>query len=150
MKQHTLSENELRALYIDFRSNNSKVQLFYEVPVLSRSVDLVEFQTMKRTITAIEFKLHDWKRAIEQAQMVSMAFDFIYICIPKPKTNHTFTQIQEACKSKNVGLIVYDEIVKEFETLIACSTDHAIWNTQKEIVVNMLEEKVYESANKNA
>ena len=78
MKSYLFSESELRDRYIDSIKEQLNVSVFYEIPVFSRSVDLV-LQDNNKYLTAIEFKLHDWKQAIKQALCVEMCFD--YLCI---------------------------------------------------------------------
>jgi len=65
-----------------------------ELPINACSCDMVIYDSDE--IHVIEFKLHNWKRAIQQANRHRMAVDYCWICIPKisktgleyAKTNH--------------------------------------------------------------
>lgn len=139
MKNNPMSEEVLRELFFcneDFKD----ILLFKEVPVFSRSVDLVAYNTHTQSISAIEFKLHDWKRAILQTQSVSLCFDYLYICMPRPKTKKSQENIANACKSNGVGLYFYDMVTDRFELCIQPPRVVDIWNIQKKRVLNYLEE----------
>lgn len=74
----------------------------YEVPVLLKYVDMVVYDGS--SLTAVEFKLTDWHRAVEQVSAYSASFDKVAICIMRPATRKTITKIIEVCKDKGVGL----------------------------------------------
>ncbi|WP_342276290.1 hypothetical protein [Spiroplasma endosymbiont of Nebria brevicollis] len=76
-----------------------------EVPVYSRSVDAVILDKKCSNLSAIEFKLTNWKKVIEQAQNIKTAFDYISICLMEPKRNNTKLLIIEECKKYGIGLI---------------------------------------------
>ena len=105
MSIYTFSEAELRSRFIKNIGNRDDIDVYIEVPVFCRSVDLVIQEKQNAEIFAIEFKLHDWKRAIQQAQSVGLCFDYLYICLPKPKTNSSASKISDTCISNGVGLI---------------------------------------------
>lgn len=73
-------EEILRDNYCSFRRSHGKKKIYIEVPVFSRSVDLVEFDSHSRKITAVEFKISDWKRAIRQLSDISICFDYLILC----------------------------------------------------------------------
>ena len=81
MSIYTFSEAELRSRFIKNIGNRDDIDVYIEVPVFCRSVDLVIQEKQNAEIFAIEFKLHDWKRAIQQAQSVGLCFDYLYICL---------------------------------------------------------------------
>lgn len=72
MSIYTFSEAELRSRFIKNIGNRDDIDVYIEVPVFCRSVDLVIQEKQNAEIFAIEFKLHDWKRAIQQAQSVGL------------------------------------------------------------------------------
>ena len=90
---------------------------------------------------AIEFKLHDWKRAIQQAQSVGLCFDYLYICLPKPKTNSSASKISDTCISNGVGLIFYDTELNEFFIEVEASKTADVWEKERCRIVNYLEAK---------
>lgn len=144
-----ISEVELLNSFINVYKNN-EIKMHIEVPVFSRSVDLVIQDTRKETITAIEFKKHDWKRAIMQVQRVSLCFDYLYICILKPKTQKGYHSVMNNCEAKGIGLFMYDINEKAFEKFINCPKAETVWSTQKLRVIGYLEAREYERDIKNS
>ena len=75
-----------------------------EVPFLSRCIDLVLIDSKGRIIS-IEFKINNWRHAIEQACNHKLGSDKAYICIPK----RTITDsLSSAIKDAGIGLLFYD------------------------------------------
>ena len=149
MNKYPFSELELRSRYISFLNGVTNISVYLEVPVFCRSVDLVLHDEKHKKLTAIEFKLHDWKKAIMQAQTVGICFDYLSICLPKPKTSNAVVKVTEACISNKVGLIFYDTLSERFETVVRSPMTSAVWKTQKEKIIKYLEVKSHESTNKN-
>ena len=85
MNKFGILEEKQRELFLNSH-NKIDEKLFCEIPVFCRSVDVVLYDKKNNTITAIEFKLNDWKRAVRQALSVAICFDYIEICVPLPKT----------------------------------------------------------------
>lgn len=135
------SEAELRKRFIGSLGTSKDILIYQEVPVFSRSVDLVLQDLTTSYITAVEFKMHDWKRAILQAQNVDLCFDFLCICLPKPKTQAGCRTIMKTCEIKGVGLYLYDSEINAFEEVISSPRTTTVWETQKKRVVNYLEAK---------
>jgi len=135
------SEAELRKRFIGSLGTSKDILIYQEVPVFSRSVDLVLQDLTTSYITAVEFKMHDWKRAILQAQNVDLCFDFLCICLPKPKTQAGCRTIMKTCEIKGVGLYLYDSEINAFEKVISSPRTTTVWETQKKRVVNYLEAK---------
>ena len=90
-----------------FFLHDSDLNVFCEIPFLTRSIDMVLRSNCNKLIT-IEFKLHDWKRAIRQAIDHSLGADEAYICLPKRKNDKYDNIIKEVIKY-NIGLMVYDK-----------------------------------------
>jgi hypothetical protein len=135
------SEAELRERFINALETSSNILIHQEVPVFSRSVDLVLQDLTTSYITAVEFKMHDWKRAILQAQSVGICFDFLCICLPKPKTQVGCHNIMETCEVNGVGLYLYDSEINTFEKVIDSPRTTTVWEIQKKRVINYLEAK---------
>ena len=127
-------EEQLRNMYISSFDNIDE-KLFCEVPVFCRSIDVVKYNFKTGSITAIEFKYTDWKRAIIQALSVSICFDYLEICVPKPKTNRTQNYMIEECSRKGVGLYFYDEVQNIFNEVLEPLKVQDIWKIQKSIVI---------------
>ncbi|MDR3725270.1 MAG: hypothetical protein P4K83_12405 [Terracidiphilus sp.] len=54
-----------------------------EMPFYEYRIDLYGFSKSKDATVAIELKLHDWKRALEQAMLYQLCSDFVYIAMPE-------------------------------------------------------------------
>lgn len=141
MSLYSFSEAELRAYFIKSIGGRDDIGVHMEVPVFCRSVDLVIQKKQNAEIFAIEFKLHDWKRAIQQAQSVGLCFDYLYICLPKPKTNSSVNKISDACMTNGVGLIFYDIELKEFFKKVEAPRTIDVWEKERCRIVNYLEGK---------
>ena len=81
MSIYTFSETELRYRFIKNIGNRDDIDVYIEVPVFCRSVDLVIQEKQNAEIFAIEFKLHDWKRAIQHAQMDKIRYSIMRLFI---------------------------------------------------------------------
>lgn len=79
----------------------SKIQC--EVPFLSRCIDMVLLDKKNRVIT-IEFKLKDWRHAIEQAYDHMRGADYAYICIPM---THPSKLLISELNKYGIGLLLY-------------------------------------------
>lgn len=132
-----MTENELREEYIEYLKATTEFNIYTEVPVFSRSVDLVIEDAEK--IMAVEMKLHDWKGAIEQLKQVSICFDYLGICMLKPKTEKCITRLMEVCRENGIGLVLYDN--GTFETTVEFKKTHNVWNLQQEKIIEYLGKK---------
>lgn len=141
MNKKKISEEDQRNFFLKYFNNENPNELFYrEVPVFSRSIDLVKYNKNINQITAIEFKLHDWKRAIKQALSVSISFDFLEICIPKPKTKKTQDRIITKCGDYGIGVYFFNEEGKKFNKVLDSKKKYDIWETQKIEVIKYIGE----------
>lgn len=141
MSMYTFSEAELRDYFINNIGNRDDIDIYVEVPVFCRSVDLVLQKKRNAEIFAIEFKLHNWKRAIQQAQSVGLCFDYLYICLPKPKTDFSANKISDVCITNGVGLIFYDTELREFFKKVEAPRTADVWERERCRIVNYLEAK---------
>lgn len=139
MSMYAFSEAELRERFIKNISNREDIGIYVEVPVFCRSVDLVIREKQNAKLFAVEFKLHDWKRAIQQAQGVGLCFDYLYICLPKPKTDLSVGKISDGCMENGVGLIFYDEEHNEFYEAVEAPKTADVWEKERCRIVNYLE-----------
>lgn len=141
---NNISEEELRSRFVDKFKYSQKVLLYLEVPAFSRSVDLVMQNVSDLSIMAIEFKIHDWKRAILQAQSVALCFDYLSICLPKPKTLKGCQTVINACKTNGVGLYFYNTQLTSFEKILSSPKTKTMWEAQKKRIIGYLEAKSHE------
>ena len=89
-------------VYHHLKRHGKKVAMY--VPFLSRCIDLVLQEEGK--IISIEFKLHDWKRGIEQAKHHLLGVDESYICLPEREPSKTLI---DTSKQNRIGLLLYVE-----------------------------------------
>lgn len=134
-------EEILRENYCSFRRSRGKKKIYIEVPVFSRSVDLVEFDSHSRKITAVEFKISDWKRAIRQLSDISICFDYLILCVPKPKTDKCIESIKNACLEKGMGLILWDQSDNSFMRICEPAAVTDIWKEPKRKILKYLKER---------
>lgn len=74
------------------------------VPCLSRCIDLLILTDDDKL--AIEFKLKDWKRALEQAKDHRLAVDKAYVCLPPRKVSLAMVN---AFAEAQVGLYILND-----------------------------------------
>lgn len=134
-------EEVLRENYCSYRRTRGKKKIYIEVPVFSRSVDLVEFDGHSRKITAVEFKINDWKRAIKQLSEISLCFDFLVLCVPKPKTSKCIENIKSSCAEKGMGLILWDQSDNSFTKICEPIEASDIWKEPKRQIIKYLKDK---------
>lgn len=134
MKGSKLSEEQQRDLFLQAYHEENTL-MFCEVPVFNRSIDVVKFNPVTGEITAIEFKLNDWKRVIRQVLTVGISFDYLEICIPKPKLEQTSNLIISACRDEGIGLYFWDMESLEFVKIIEPVKSLKIWGIQKSLII---------------
>jgi hypothetical protein len=75
-----------------------------EVPFLSRCIDLVLLTNDEKIIT-VEFKIKNWREAIEQAKDHMLGADKVYVCLPQKKPSETLVNL---LVSEKIGLFLYN------------------------------------------
>lgn len=139
MNNNELSEEELRKLFISVWDDTSK-NLICEVPVFCRSIDLVVYDEINSMVSAIEFKKHNWKRAVEQLLSISIAFDYLEICVIKPKMQKTLDSIIKYCSNIGIGIYFFDIERAVFEHINFPIRTSRIWEIQKKQVIDYIRE----------
>ena len=130
-------EEELRDSFCAYRERLQQgIVACKEVPVFTRSVDLVEYNIITQKITAIEFKINDWKRALNQLKNVEICFDYLVLCIPKPKTPKCTINIIDVCNSLGIGLYFWDKESNSFFHECIEKKSSEIWNIQKKHIID--------------
>ena len=97
------SENDLVNAFVPFFEDQGLVYRL-EVPVHNRMVDLAALDK-KGNLIGVEFKLSDWKRALNQALTNRLSFDYIYVCVPRKRTVERF---KAEAKRVGIGIMVVD------------------------------------------
>ena len=136
--ENNISEEQQRQCFIE-QWEDEKIDLVCEVPVFCRSVDLVVYDKEHSVITSIEFKTQKWKKAVEQVVSTAIAFDYMEICIRKPKTEASQQRIIEYCRKMGVGVYFFDTTSKTFEHTLLPQKVQKIWNVQKKQVIEFVE-----------
>lgn len=131
-------EDELRDSFCKFRRIAFNTISKIEVPVFARSVDLVEFNKDTNELTAIEFKINDWKRALNQLHKVESCFDYLILCIPSPKTKKCMDRIEKACNEGGVGLFYWSKAENLFMHACVERKTSGIWDLQKSHIIDYL------------
>ncbi len=131
-------EDLLRDCFCDFRKDKQGVIACKEVPVFARSVDLVEYKVSTGELTAIEFKINDWKRALAQLKNIEICFDYLVLCIPKPKTLKCVETITKSCAQEGIGLFLWDNNDNTFLHKCIEKPRREIWDIQKKHIIDYL------------
>lgn len=136
--ENKISEEEQRQLFIE-NWKDKNIKLVCEVPVFCRSVDLVKYDQRKKAVTAVEFKTHNWKRALEQVLNTAVSFDYLEICVQKPKTQKTQENIISICSKLGVGVYFLESNLQKFEYVLLPKKVDRIWKVQKTQVIDFIE-----------
>ena len=138
MARADISEVEFRDIFFEYMLQDN-MDLFYEVPVFSRSVDLVQYDDKRNIITAIELKLSNWKKALEQLANIEICFDYLTLCIIMPSTKEGQDRIKTNCEEKGVGLYFYNLTNERFTCELQPSRVSKQWELQKQSIIRYLE-----------
>ncbi|MBR2409058.1 MAG: hypothetical protein IKB07_08940 [Lachnospiraceae bacterium] len=90
--------------YDFFCSQNQYKMIKQEVPFLSRCIDLVLVDEAEKIIS-IEYKIKNWRHAIEQATNHKLGADEAYICLPERKISE---ELRKAIYNAGLGLLFYN------------------------------------------
>ncbi len=80
-------------------------EIYEEVGLFNRNIDMLLLSN--QTISSIEFKINDWKKAIEQIDDYMLVSDYGYLCMPQRKISEKLTKI---LNEKGIGLLLYNHI----------------------------------------
>ena len=108
-----LSERELVCLFVK-RKRGRGIIFVEEAALFTSQCDLLAYSRKTKAVTAYEFKLNDWRRAIAQAVRLGVAADFVYLCLARPRTREKESQIREEVRKLGIGLYVFDDGSKRF------------------------------------
>ncbi len=101
-----------------FTKNMKKKNIIHifksEIKILPNIIDYSYLDINDKNLIGVEFKLYNWKKAIEQAFLINDYFNLTYICILKPAKNSTMIKILEMAIFRNIGIITFDLNKNEF------------------------------------
>jgi hypothetical protein len=99
-------EEELTKPVAEYFKNRG-YRIFYEIRIGFCREDLVAFK--KEKVVAVELKLDDWKKAIQQAKNYQISADYVYIAIPLIKSFNILRKADHILKKENIGLLIVEE-----------------------------------------
>lgn len=106
-----------------------------EVQMLSKFIDLVAYNISSGNLIAIEAKLHNWRRALQQAMTYRLCADSVYVAMPAETINRVDFEI---FGHHGIGLVVVDND-DVWVTLGARDQHIADENLKHEITTKILE-----------
>jgi len=69
--------------------------------------DIVAFKN--KTVTAVELKLNDWKKAIVQAKNYQLGTNYVYLAFPLMKSYNVLRKTEVILKREGIGLLTVNE-----------------------------------------
>ena len=69
--------------------------------------DIVAFKD--NTVTAVELKLNDWKKAIVQAKNYQLGTNYVYLAFPLMKSYNVLRKAEVKLKKEGIGLLTVNE-----------------------------------------
>lgn len=107
------------------------------IPFMSRCIDLVLIESGDQ-IRAVEFKLHDWRRAVAQAKDHLLGADVAYICLPVKEPTRALLEVLE---ESGVGLMRYvSKGGQPFEEVVPARPSQFIWPPARRWLVESVEQ----------
>jgi hypothetical protein len=103
-------EEELRPRVHAF-FEDQRFEVFDEARLLSRNIDIIAMR--RRELRTIEMKVHDWKRAIEQAYLNLRVADYSYIALPEPVWVRASPYIKNEAYTSGIGVIGVDGVARQ-------------------------------------
>ena len=69
--------------------------------------DIVAFKD--NTVTAVELKLNDWKKAVVQAKNYQLGTNYVYLAFPLMKSYNVLRKAEVILKREGIGLLTVNE-----------------------------------------
>jgi len=88
----------------------------YEVTIGFCRADLVAFKD--NVTTAVELKLHDWKKAVVQAKNYQLGADYVYLAFPLFNAYSLLRKAESILRKEGIGLLVANEDTCEIRPII--------------------------------
>ena len=87
-----------------------------EVRIGFCQADIVAFKD--NTVTAVELKLNDWKKAIIQAKNYQLGTNYVYLAFPLMKSYSVLRKAEFILKKEGIGLLTVNEDTCEVNKII--------------------------------
>ncbi len=99
-------ELELVKLVVDYFKKQGYV-VKREVRIGFCRADIVAFKD--NTVTAVELKLNDWKKAIVQAKNYQLGTNYVYLAFPLMKSYNVLRKAEVKLEKEGIGLLTVNE-----------------------------------------
>lgn len=83
----------------------NNIEIYEEVGLFSRNIDMLLLSD-EQTVFSIEFKINDWRKAIEQIDDYMLISDYTYLCMPQRKISE---KLENLLSEKGIGLLLYSQ-----------------------------------------
>lgn len=110
------------------------LKVFIQVPFLSRCIDMVILDGEE--VISIEFKLHDWRKAIVQSRDHLLGVDRAYICIPARENISKI--LLENLKEHGIGLYFFYRDSEPLKEVLPAQKSDLIWPTTRQWLLNTI------------
>jgi len=106
-----------------------------EVALMGRSADLVFLHDEK--LYSVEFKLHDWRRALNQAKDHRIGVERAYVCMP----GRAVTQaMMDEATALGIGFLLYqDNEDWPFSVVLPAKENEVTWPVVRSRLINTLQ-----------
>ncbi len=81
------------------------IEIYEEVGLFNRNIDML-LLSEREIIFSIEFKLNNWRKAIEQIEDYMLISDYTYLCMPERKISK---KLESILIEKGIGLLLYNQ-----------------------------------------
>jgi len=78
-----------------------------EIKIGYHRADIVAFKN--NSVTAVELKLQNWKKAVIQAKNYQLGADYVYVAFPLMKSYNILRKAEHILKKNKIGLLVINE-----------------------------------------
>lgn len=109
-----------------------------EVPVFSRSIDLVYVNEFEEVIS-VEVKINDWRMAVKQAKDHQLVTDRAYICLPHKKRGVS-KNLLSFLEGTGIGLLVFQRRSGEvcLQEIRRADKNYSCWRPSREQLERLL------------
>lgn len=104
----------------------------WRVPLYDRVIDLVAIDK-EGNLIGIEFKLRNWKRALEQVRTNLNAFDYGYVCLPG---GNYLNRLLKKAKQLGIGVMIYNEDIRTIKIILEAQRVDPQWMPNVEYIKN--------------
>lgn len=113
-----------------------------EVPLLGHSIDLVYL--WGEHLCSVEFKLSNWRRALQQAIAHQLGADYAFICLPERSIPN---EMETLLNEHGVGLLFFQpDGPTPWREMLPARASSRTWNPARVKVLTVLSVAAYEPA----